>query len=134
MSMSTKEAAEFYGDTAAEWLRRWDAGETVWSVEMGGLGPGYEQCIQITAAEIVRFCLANAITENRQEHAFRHMHECPTVKALGLSGAQAGAALHLAFALLDRGPAGIMVEVDAERRIQVCRVFPADAAGEPRHA
>lgn len=132
--MITKEAAEFYGDTAAEWLRRWDAGETVWSVEMGGIGPAYEQCIQVAVAEIVRFCLANAITENRVGRAKHHLRHCPTVKALGLSGAQADAALHLAFALLDRGPAGIMVEVDEDRRIQVCRVFPADAAGESRHA
>lgn len=130
MSMSTKEAAEFYGDTAAEWLRRWDAGETVWSVEMGSLDPGYEQCIQIAAAEIVRVCLAEAITEHRLDRAKRHLRNCPTVTALGLSGAQASAALHLSFALLDRGPAGIMGEVDEDRRIQVCRVFPADAAGD----
>ena len=28
---------------AAEQLRRWDAGDSIWTVEMGGLGPGYEQ-------------------------------------------------------------------------------------------
>lgn len=28
-------------------LAAWDAGEPVWSCDMGGMGPGYEQCIQI---------------------------------------------------------------------------------------
>ena len=40
--------------TVAEALESWDAGESVWSIEMGGIGPGYEQCIQILAFEIMR--------------------------------------------------------------------------------
>ena len=43
-----------YGKDAAEWLERWDAGKPVWSVSMGGIGPGYEQALQIAAAETVR--------------------------------------------------------------------------------
>src|SRR5581483_2130454 len=38
---------QLYGTNAADWLARWDAGRAVWSIEMGGLGPGYEQCIHI---------------------------------------------------------------------------------------
>src|SRR3990172_3354015 len=45
---------ELYGADAADWLKRWDEGRGVWSIEMGGLGPGYEQCIHITCAEILR--------------------------------------------------------------------------------
>ena len=56
--MTQQEADKFYGKDAVEWLRRWDAGEGVWSIEMGGIGPGYEQCIQITAAEILRYMIA----------------------------------------------------------------------------
>lgn len=35
-------------ETCEEALARWDAGETVFTAEMGGLGPGYEQAIQET--------------------------------------------------------------------------------------
>lgn len=43
-----------YGKTVEDVLRRWDEGSSVWSVEMGGLGPGYEQCIQVLAMELIR--------------------------------------------------------------------------------
>lgn len=32
----------------ADLLKRWDAGDPIWSIEMGGLGPSHEQCIQIS--------------------------------------------------------------------------------------
>ncbi len=51
---------QMFGIDATEWLRRWDAGETVWTVSLGGLGPEYEQCIQITGAEILRWLLVVA--------------------------------------------------------------------------
>lgn len=41
-------------ETARELVSQWDSGETIWSIEMGGLGPGYEQAIQILAVEITR--------------------------------------------------------------------------------
>src|SRR6266403_1363829 len=56
-AMDEKEELEFYGADAAEWLRRWDEGRSVWSIEMGGMGPGYEQAIQVVAAEVVRHLL-----------------------------------------------------------------------------
>src|SRR5690349_6978437 len=40
---------ESYGKDAAVWVARFDEGRSVWSIEMGGLGPGYEQALQITA-------------------------------------------------------------------------------------
>jgi hypothetical protein len=55
--MNDEENAMLFGADAAEWLRRWDEGRSVWSIEMGGLGPGYEQCIHVTAAEILRYML-----------------------------------------------------------------------------
>jgi len=45
-----KHEIDTYGADAADWLKRWDDGGTCWSIEMGGFGPGYEQCIHITAA------------------------------------------------------------------------------------
>ena len=40
--------------TALEALAKWDAGEIVHTVEIGGMGPGYEQCIHISVFEIIR--------------------------------------------------------------------------------
>ena len=40
--------------TLRELLSQWDRGEAVWSVSMGGLGPGYDQAIQILVMEILR--------------------------------------------------------------------------------
>lgn len=34
-----------YGKDAQEWLSRWDEGRSVWSISMGGFGPGYEQAL-----------------------------------------------------------------------------------------
>jgi hypothetical protein len=41
-------------ETVTEMLKAWDDGETIWSVELGGLGPGYEQTIQVAAVEFAR--------------------------------------------------------------------------------
>lgn len=126
---------QMYGADAADWLRRWDAGDGVWSIEMGGLGPGYEQCIHITAAEILRWFIENnadASLWDDPEAAkpiFKRMEtalfEVPTVKRLGLSGAQWGAAKSLAAKLYRQGPRAVMNDDRVkDRRIQVCRYFP----------
>ena len=124
-----------FGADAAEWLRRWDAGDTVWSIEMGGLGPGYEQCIHITAAEILRHLLAEKYDVARWEipelwkddrDAIEKMGLAnETINALGLSGAQWGAAVSIATALYRQGPRGVMSDVRVkDRHIQVQRTFP----------
>lgn len=41
-------------ETVTAALKQWDAGESVFSVEMGGLGPGYEMAIQGLAFELMR--------------------------------------------------------------------------------
>lgn len=41
-------------ETAADALARWDEGDTVFTVEMGGFGPGYEQAIQLLVFEMIR--------------------------------------------------------------------------------
>ncbi len=43
-----------HADEIRKHLAAWDAGQIVPSIEMGGLGPGYEQTIQILAIEIMR--------------------------------------------------------------------------------
>ncbi|KKK93920.1 hypothetical protein LCGC14_2688070 [marine sediment metagenome] len=41
------EKLQLHPKTLDEAIERWDAGRSLFSVEMGGLGPGYEQAIQI---------------------------------------------------------------------------------------
>lgn len=134
-----KHEIDLYGADATEWLRRWDAGDTVWSIEMGGLGPGYEQCIHITAAEVLRHMLKlkydPATWENREvwEADLKAIEADaltnPTIDMLGLSGAQWGAAVSLATFLYRNGPRGVMTDERVkDRHIQVQRAFPGQVA------
>lgn len=131
---------ELYGADAADWLKRWDAGRGVWSIEMGGLGPGYEQCIQVVAAEILRHLLDakydsaawqtdKDLWKRDSDAIEKHGFANSKIKALGISGAQWGAAVSLATALYHQGPRKIMnTDSIKERKIQVQRTFPAEAA------
>jgi hypothetical protein len=128
-----------YGRDATDWLERWDAGRSVWSIEMGGLGPGYEQCIQITAAEVLRHMLAAGYDHARwsdkdgwardREAIRAASFKNKTIDNLGLSGAQYGAAVNLACQLYMHGPRKMMNTPEVkDRHIQVSRVFPGVAA------
>ena len=131
---------EMYGADAADWLARWDAGRSVWSIEMGGMGPGYEQCIHITAAEILRHLLAEkydalawdadkANWERDRDVIQKYGFANETINALGLSGAQWGAAMQLATKLYMEGPRKIMADpAIKDRHIQVSKRFPGVAA------
>lgn len=131
---------EMYGADAADWLKRWDEGESVWSIEMGGIGPGYEQCIHITTAEIIRLMLE----KNMVAHAWEDgdvwktdlriiEYECfnnPTIKSLGLTGAQWHGAVNLACQFYKQGPRGVLKDKRIkDRRILVSKNFPTTATG-----
>lgn len=129
---------QMYGADATDWLSRWDAGKSVWSIEMGGLGPGYEQCIHIVAAEILRHLLDakydhrlwedKDVWKKDRESIEKDGFANERVKELGISGAQWGAAVSLATALYAQGPRKIMNDPKVkDRQIQVSRVFPAAA-------
>ena len=124
-----------YGKDAADWLKRWDDDRSVWSIEMGGLGPAYEQCIQITVAEALRWYIKNvqnpndltdtekmvSIREQRDKSLFAN----PVIKQLGLSGAQHGAAMNLAGTLYVSGPRKVFTDPTVKNRlIQVSKHFP----------
>ena len=134
-----KQEIDLYGASAADWLERWDAGKTVWSVEMGGLGPGYEQCIHITAAEILRHMIAKGYDWRKWEDSAEWKRvrdeiekvgfENPVIKQLGLSGAQWGAAMNVASCLFRMGPRGVMNDERVkDRHIQVSKHFPQAVA------
>jgi len=135
-----KQEIDTYGANAAEWLKRWDSGTSVWSIEMGGLGPSYEQCIQITAAEILRHLLDrqyDVAAWDSKDARERDHKEIETagfanerISALDLSGAQWGAAQSLAISLYRRGPRDVMTDKQLkDRHIQVQRFFIGNAIG-----
>lgn len=127
---------ELYGVDAADWLKRWDEGRSVWSIEMGGLGPGYEQAIQITVAEILRIMLDHKpdgiawvdaeVWKKDRDDIEKVAFGVEAISRLGLSGAQFGAAMGLAAQLYRFGPREVMkIEEVKKRHIQVSRTFPA---------
>ena len=127
--------AEKY-ETPADWLKAWDNGDIVWTIEMGGLGPGYEQAIQITMFEVLR----HLINANYQDADFEtdcdksagwHVTRTaiedkvnPKIRGLGLSGAQWGAANNLALMIYRSGIKRMDDEAVKDRHIQVSKNFP----------
>lgn len=125
--------------TVEELLAQWDAGQTIRTVEMGGLGPGYEQAIQIMAVEFAR---ALSKSEGHQEQDMaaetKRVDEiCDEVMRRidrwvgGASGAQYGAARHLAWrwCYQEGGPKAVYESAPEDRQIFCSKWFPrAEAA------
>lgn len=111
-------------DTAAEQLRRWDAGETIWTIEMSGMGPGYEQAIQLLAIEIVRDNLGKPLPDPANYEWGRDTVTRVNEECGGFSGAQVGAARYLAFGWLKDGPAARLRTAAVERHIQASSFWP----------
>ena len=90
---------------------------------MGGLGPGYEQCIHIAVFELIRDHLGEEMS-GEPEEKWGDMTLDRINDQLGMSGAQAGAAKSLAYACLRDGWKATIDQVDDDRRIQVSKEFP----------
>lgn len=123
----------FHPITAADALDRWDEGKTVFTIEMGGLGPGYEQAIQVLVFEIVRDYLGKEQTfppEDSPEFAdFSSKFGDETVHRInkkmgGFSGAQVGAAKQIAYRGLVMGWEAMIKSIPQDRLIQVSKSFP----------
>ena len=115
-------------ESAEQALERWDAGETVFTVSMGGLGPGYEQCIHILVFEIVRDHIAagEPLPDDDEEGAWVGWGDAAVTRLdpdIGFSGAQVGAAKNLAARTLKVGWRAALEEVP-DRHIQVSRQMP----------
>lgn len=131
-----KRDIDTYGADIKDWLQRWDDNKTVWSVSMGGLGPGYEQAIQITVAELVRihieknFDIArwedNALWKKDVEIVEAAAFKVAKIDALGLSGSQFGAAMQVATRLYKFGPRQCLKdEKIKDRLILIQKHFPS---------
>lgn len=121
-------------ETAREALEQWDAGESVFTAEMGGLGPGYEQCIHIAAFEVIRDHLDAKLPDEFGD--WRNWGDESIRRAskdfnLGLSGAQAEAARNIAARTLSKGWAAALKELPKDRLIQVNKKFPEVQPAEP---
>lgn len=129
----------FIPATATEALARWDRGEPVFTVEMGGMGPGYEQCIHILAFELIRALIAAQWVTPRPYPAkgtpeAKRVREAwdaivePVIRELnkvnGFSGAQVGAAQNLAAKVWNDGWRAAVDAVEQDRHIMVSRAFP----------
>lgn len=135
-------------NSCQELLVAWDNGESVFTVEMGGLGPGYEQAIHIVAFETLRYMLGNSPdwqqveadqAEDKQwpdRYWDRYRDELDKVlfadgspcKGLGLSGAQVSAATNIACMYLRQGYQDGLASAPEDRRIQVSKNFPHTSA------
>lgn len=114
--------------TAQEALARWDRGESVFTIEMGGLGPGHEQAIQILVFELIR---DNEPIPAPDAEGMADLHgwgeaavKRTNAEVGGYSGAQVGAAKSLASRAIKKGWAATLAEVPADRLIQISNYWP----------
>lgn len=110
---------EPYPATAREYVEQWDKGGTVWTIELGGLGPGYEQAIQMLVVELCRDNLDKPLPPKDDKAAWRKWGEETVTRtdkgAGGYSGAQVGAAKSLAVKYLSEGPRALFARFVAEQ-------------------
>lgn len=118
-------------DTARDVLDAWDRGETIWTVEMGGMGPGYEQCIVIATMEAIRAFVddPDRLLKAPDETALNDrlnqaLWANAVVSALRLSGAQAGAAKNLAYHALKSGWRRTLESAPQDHLVQASKRFP----------
>lgn len=121
----------FHPQTAADALARWDAGKSVFTIEMGGLGPGYEQAIQVLVFEIIRDWVGKPMP-NQSDPEFKKFSDSFADASVhridkqmgGYSGAQVGAAKQVAYRALRDGWEKMLKSVPDDRKIQVSKHVP----------
>lgn len=123
-----------YSETTADAIKSWDNGESVFTISMGGLGPGYEQCIQLGVIELCRALLDKELPdpEGRASQLLDDLLMLISDEHnLQLSGAQAGAIKQLAYKYTRDGWDATIQDFkktlgnEAEARlIQVCNHWP----------
>ena len=116
----------FHPVTTLDALARWDKGDSVFTVEMGGLGPSYEQAIQILVFELIRDMHDKPSPEG---NGFGDWGD-PTVRRInkkcgGFSGAQVVSAKRIAYLAIRDGWAKMLKSAPNNRMIQVSKQFPS---------
>ena len=115
-----------FAETPQELLGRWDAGDTIASIQMSTIGPSYEQVIQIIAFEMLRSLVGRQPADDEWGKVPDWIEKDTTgvTEKLGPSGAQIGEARTLANAFYTQGHRNTFDEAPVERQIKVCKDFP----------
>jgi len=136
MSKEDWEDDYLFPKTAKQALERWDSGANIFTIELGGFGPGYEQTIHIGVFELIR-----SITKNKKDEQIlkmdendwdtkdqlldKHLMDISEKYDLGLSGAQAGAIKRFTYNILEKGWREVVKdEKYKDRLIQVSKNWP----------
>lgn len=125
---------ELFPVTAQQALEKWDAGNNIFTIEMGGLGPGYEQVIHILVFELIRDQNGRPVPEFEGEKdrdkwlAWGSATVDRCNPDLGFSGAQVGAAKNFAYHVLRDGWRKTIRSFPSDRQIQVSSAFPQPPA------
>jgi hypothetical protein len=117
--------------TVAEAVTAWDKGESVWSVEMGGIGPGYEQAIQVLIFALLREFDGKPLPAEGEWKGWGDAVVHRLNDTCRFSGAQVGAAKNVAARMLKLGYGPALLDMkghDADRLIQVSQVWPREEA------
>lgn len=130
-------------ETIQEALIQWNSGSPVWSVEMGGLGPGYEQCIQIGVFEMLRRVIDDGweeelkntpkgqpISADAKDFLDDALHKVSREHHLGLSSAQAGAIKNLTMNFVWMGYDKALDSIPMDRKIQVSNAMKVEHGSE----
>ena len=119
-------------DTWQEAAKQWSEGGIVWSAELGGggLGPGYEQAIQILLFEILaRWPQDQVLAPAHSEYPVAYTKHVEAVigeinaSCGGFSDAQVGAAKATAYQFMRYGYRYMMEKLEKDRWIQVCKAW-----------
>lgn len=119
-----------------ELLNKWDSGGIIDTIEMGGLGPGYEQAIHITIFEMLRELVKAKPSRAAEDYTWEKLDPIidkamERLDNLGLSGAQWGAAKSVASAFYVKGYEESKKTFPEDRHIMVRNHFPNLSKEEP---
>lgn len=120
-----------FTDTNEQVIEKWKNDDGVWSAELGGIGPAYEQCIQIILFEIFSTWPKDQPVIDGEEYTKEYetftdevVSRLEKEKKYGFSGAQVGSAKSTAAQFIKYGYAHMMNKLDEDRHIMVSRYFP----------
>lgn len=117
-----------YPRTARDALRKWDKGEPVFSLDITGMGPSYEQCTQMLVFAAIRAMYSRNRPKHRRgvytdgvfDNTAHRMN-----RWLGFSGTQVAFARHFVMHVFKNGWAATLEARPMERIIQVCKDWPS---------
>lgn len=124
-------------ETPEELLSAWHDGQMIKTVEMGGLGEGYEHAIQKLGFSILQYLIDQKIVvpEDEDDAAYKIINDDLSVfmdeydqSDYGLSGAQAGAARHMAWMFYRFGHKDALEKAGEDRVIEISNEPPEETS------